>query len=231
MCDNTTRFSKWIVSKKPHLADYIGVCSAHLTGIAWQKKTQSKYFDSAQKYKAYYRLVVRATRCSSVSLATVVQRAIVRWLRERGEAAAADWFETYWTGRRGNWTLAHGGIAGTNNNNGTEGNWGGMKKAVLGTSCSTSGLAVRAVVPSLMRFLSDKSKEEASFWRKATRARALSSMFSFPAIPVPIKAEWDHFQKLHPRVLQFSRVVANMEIVMQWEAVMMSCPQRPRRMD
>ena len=35
LCDNTTKFSKWIKKKKPHLADKILQCAAHLTGIAW----------------------------------------------------------------------------------------------------------------------------------------------------------------------------------------------------
>jgi hypothetical protein len=28
----------------------------------------------------------------------------------------ADWFEEYWTGERGNYTLAHAEVGGTNNN-------------------------------------------------------------------------------------------------------------------
>ena len=66
--------------------------------------------------------------------------------------------------------LVHAEIAGTNNNNGTEGNWDGVKEAVCGTTGSTSHLPVRSVVPSLLRFLSDKSKEDASFWRESIKA-------------------------------------------------------------
>ena len=50
MCDNTTKFSKWIKKKKPHLADKILQCAAHLTGIAWQKKSHTKYFDNLKTY-------------------------------------------------------------------------------------------------------------------------------------------------------------------------------------
>jgi hypothetical protein len=42
MCDNTTKFSKWIKKKKPHLKDKILQCAAHLTGIAWQKRSHTK---------------------------------------------------------------------------------------------------------------------------------------------------------------------------------------------
>jgi hypothetical protein len=45
MCDNTTKFSKWIKKKKPHLKDRILQCAADLTGIAWQKRSHTKFFD------------------------------------------------------------------------------------------------------------------------------------------------------------------------------------------
>ena len=86
-----------------------------------------------------------------------------------------------------------------NTNNGTEGNWNGLKKAVCGTAGATSSLPVKSVVPSLLRFLSDKSKEEASFWRVDTKRRCEktgSAMYNFPALPSPIKEDWDHLQGL-----------------------------------
>jgi hypothetical protein len=165
LCDNTTKFSKWIKKWKPKLADKTLQCAAHLTGIAWQKRSHTKYFKQFETYRKFYRLIVRILRCSSVALAYVLQRKIIEWLLARKEVKAAEWFDDYWTGERGNYILAHGGVGGTNNNCSTEGNWLGMKQAVCGTSGSTSGLAVRTVVPSLLRFLVDKSKEMASYWR------------------------------------------------------------------
>ena len=79
--------------KKPHLKDKILLCAAHLTGIAWQKRSHTKFFDDQKTYKR------------------------------------ADWFEEYWTGERGNYTLAHAEVGGTNNNCGVEGGWNGVKKA------------------------------------------------------------------------------------------------------
>ena len=104
----------------------------------------------------FYKLLVRAIRCSSLALSFVIHRAIVQWLRNQSEARAAEWFEKYWTGVRGNYMLAHSEIGGTNNNNGTEGNWAGLKKAGFGTAGATAGLPVRSVLPSLLHFLSDK---------------------------------------------------------------------------
>jgi hypothetical protein len=52
---------------------------------------------------------------------------------------------------------------GTNNNCGVEGGWNGVKKEVCGTAGSTSSLAVLSVIQSLLRFLNNKSKEQASY--------------------------------------------------------------------
>jgi hypothetical protein len=53
LCDNTTKFSKWIKKEKPHLADKISQCAAHLTGIAWQKRSHTKYFHNQRTYSIY----------------------------------------------------------------------------------------------------------------------------------------------------------------------------------
>ncbi len=78
-----------------------------------------------------------------------------------------------------------------------------MKKEVCGTAGSTTSLAVRSVVPSLLRFLSNKSKEEVSYWRKKTMSRSnlKSVMYTFPSIPVPTKEEWKHVQSLLSNIL------------------------------
>ncbi len=105
-----------------------------LTG---QKKTHYKYFKNPETYRTCYKLVVRVICCHTVPLSDVMQRKLVQWLHSHGERRAALWYEKYWTGDRGNRCKAHGGVGGTNNNNGTEGRWGGAKKFICGNSCST----------------------------------------------------------------------------------------------
>ena len=115
--------------------------------------------------------------------------------------------------------LAHAEVGGTNNNCGVEGCWNGVKKEVCGTAGSTSSLAVRSVVPSLLRFLANKSKEEASYWRKDTRARASTSraMFTFPSLPVPTKDEWMHVESLRPNILELCTVFARPDVKTAWD--------------
>ena len=38
-------------TKKPHLKDKILLCAAHLTGIAWQKRSHTIFFDDQKTYK------------------------------------------------------------------------------------------------------------------------------------------------------------------------------------
>jgi len=103
----------------------------------------------------------------------------VEWLHAHGESGAGRSFEKYWTGDRGNWTKGHGGVGGTNNNNGTEGRWGGAKKFICGNSGSTAGLAMRTVMQCIMRYLQETSKEEASYWRADNSKRKLASKYTF----------------------------------------------------
>jgi hypothetical protein len=84
-------------------------------------------------------LLVLATRCHTVPLSDVFQRKLVTWLDKQGEKRAASWLERYWTGERGNWTLGHAGVGGTNNNNGLEARWKKFKSTIQGGSGSTSG--------------------------------------------------------------------------------------------
>ncbi len=115
--------------------------------------------------------------------------------------------------------LAHAEEGGTNNNCGVEGSWNGVKKGVFSTAGSTSSLAVRSVVPSLLRFLNNKSKEQASYWRIDTRARRMtgSAMFNFPSLPVPTKDEWNHVESLHPNILELCTVFARPDIKAAWD--------------
>ena len=110
LCDNTTKFSKFIAKLFPHLSKDILVCAAHLTGIAWQKRSHVKFFDSFEMYKDWYKLLVRCLTCPIVAIANILQMKLVEWLKSHGEDRAAEWFEEYWCGDRGNWTIAHGRV-------------------------------------------------------------------------------------------------------------------------
>jgi hypothetical protein len=150
----------------------------HLTGIAWQKRSHTKYFDNQKTYKMFYKLIVHCLRCSSTALAIMLV-----------------WAEPTTTGV--------GGVGGTNNNCGTKGGWNDVKKEVCGTAGSTSSLSVRTVVPSILRFLSNKSKEQASFWRRVG--------IGMVGIRMPTKEEWDH------NILELCTVFASADVKTAWD--------------
>jgi hypothetical protein len=78
---------------------------------------------------------------------------------------------------------------------------------------------VRSVVPSLLRFLVDKSKEQASCWKRGTLARApaLRAKFTFPGLPQPIKEDWNHLESLRPNILEICTVFARLKVQTGWE--------------
>ena len=56
------------------------------------------------------------------------QKLWVKYIREDlGQPRAADWYEGHWTGTYGQYSLAHAGYTGSNNNMGTEVDWRDMK--------------------------------------------------------------------------------------------------------
>jgi hypothetical protein len=62
----------------------------------------------------------------------------------------------------------------------------------------------------LLRFLNNKSKEQASYKRKDTRARIQTghAIFTFPSLPVPTKEEWNRVESLRPNILELFTVFA-----------------------
>ena len=56
-------------------------------------------------------------------------------------------------------------------------------------------------MPGTMRYLHEMSKEEASYWRGDNSKRQISSKYTFPSLPWPIRDDWNRLEALHPFVL------------------------------
>lgn len=170
---------------------------------------------------------MRATRCHSVPLSDVFQRALVKWLYRNKEGRAASWFEKYWTGERGNWTRGHAGVAGTNNNNGLESRWKRFKTAVCGGSGSCASLSPGVVIAAANRYLCELSKEEASRLRHDTAKRHAVNKYTFQALPWPIREDWNHIEELHPLTLQLSYVQGTKQAKEKWRKAMKQLREAP----
>ena len=87
---------------------------------------------------------------------------------------------------------------------------------------STSGLAVRVVVPSLVRFLTNKSKEQASYWKKDTKERTSNYVYNFPCLPSPIRSDWVHLDNIHPKTLFLSVCFGSIDTCGAWRDAMVA---------
>jgi hypothetical protein len=52
--------------------------------------------------------------------------------------------------------------------------------------------------------LHEMSTDEASYWRKNNSKRHLTSKYTSPVLPWPIREDWDRVEQLHPFVLELS---------------------------
>ncbi len=53
-----------------------------------------------------------------------------------------------------------------------------------------------------MRYLHEMSKDKASFWRKDSSKRQLTSKYTFPSLPWPFRDDWNRLEQLHPFVFK-----------------------------
>ena len=79
------------------------------TGIARTTGKRRKYFKTTENFNKFQDAFERIMRNPFPHLIEVFQIAMIVWLREMDEPAAADYFQKQWTGERGHYMLAHGG--------------------------------------------------------------------------------------------------------------------------
>ena len=117
-------------------------CAAHAGPIMEKNRSNMKQFKAhaihgtvQELWTKFHKFVKRVMLANSVEQAEFLQKKLVMWLHEKKQPTAAMWFETYWTGRRGRWTIAHAGHSNVHTNSSIEGhinqckiNWLGQTK-------------------------------------------------------------------------------------------------------
>ncbi len=99
-------------------------------------------------------MMSRATSCPTAQVARVVQAAaLVQQLRAWGEPEAKIWFERYWCGERGTWTVGDAEVGGVAHNNGVEGRWPSFTQAVCGAAGKSCKLKIDVFVALLLPLL------------------------------------------------------------------------------
>ena len=92
----------------------------------------------------------------------MVQAALVVQLLTWGERGAAAWFERYWCGERGTWTIGDAGIGHAAHNNGVESTWPRFTLAVCCSAGKTKQLKLDVMVGNTVKYVGDMSKESAA---------------------------------------------------------------------
>ncbi len=87
---------------------------------------------------------------------------MARQLRSWDEYGAADWFQTFWCGEHGTWTMGDSGIGHTAHNNGVEGNRPHFTQAVCGSAGKSKQLRLDVFAGNMIKYNKDISKETAS---------------------------------------------------------------------
>jgi hypothetical protein len=140
------------------------VCCTHATIINRKKGKQRKHFKNLQKYEEWYDMVMVISTCPFETLGFNLQTLAVKWLREEGETAAADWFQQYWTGpRNGRWMLANTSYGNVTNNNCLESWWRWMKEY----TCQKKRVAMCMFLANLFKHLRAESEEACAKLRLA----------------------------------------------------------------
>ena len=174
------------------------VCCTHATIINRKKGKQRKHFKNVQKYEEWYDMVMVISTCPFETLGFNLQTLAVKWLREEGETAAADWFQQYWTGpRNGRWMLANTSYGNVTNNNCLESWWRWMKEY----TCQKKRVAMCMFLGNLFKHLRAESEEACAKLRLA----GLSGKFE--SNPQLSKKGWKYVQGLDHRTFRMCKVV------------------------
>ncbi len=84
----------------------------------------------------------RLLQALTVAITSMLQRNIVVWLSEVGEARASAWFNDTWTGERGDYTNANAGYVSNNLSSCLESNWRYMRREVVGCAGTTQHISL-----------------------------------------------------------------------------------------
>ncbi len=114
-----------------------------------------------ENYEKFHCYAQRLLQAPTIALTRLLQQEIVVWLTEVEEARAAIWFNDNWTSERGNYTIATAGYVGNNLSSGIESNLRYMRRDTIGNAGTTQRIALPVFAPSLMQYLSIRSKRHA----------------------------------------------------------------------
>ena len=162
-------------------------------------------------YEEFHRIIARAINISNWEAARIVQGKIVEWLRSEDETEAADWFQKYWCGPRGNWTIADSGVGGVPNGCGVESKWEKLTRSVCGNAGKSKSLRLNVFIPGLSKYLTDVSYESACEHMKEFGTHRFLNQ------PRPTPAMWGLVHSTDIRVFLHAQLDLSKENQRHWD--------------
>ena len=126
------------------------------------------------------------------------------------ETEAAEWFEKYWCGPRGNWTIADSGVGGVPNGCGVESKWEKLTRSVCGNAGKSKSLRLNVFIPGLTKYLADVSYESACEHMKEF------STHRFLCQPRPTPAMWGLVHSTDLRMILHAQLDLSKENQKRW---------------
>ena len=216
MSDNTGKFFKFARDLIPSALR--NGCRGHFLGANKKGNKLVKYFvdcdgTTAQGwYDIWYDLLLKLSDNPYLHLADGLQDMTMKWLHLHGQEVAAGWFGENWSlPDNGRWMICHFEHAGPFNNNGVEGNNGGIKTFVLNQSGHKTTQTATALVSNTMAYLQHKSMEGRQDLVKQGQS------FMFKNLPSIRNADIEKLKKMHPRAAQ---LITCIQLETEWQEQM-----------
>ena len=113
-------------------------------------------------WKKFHKYIKRIMDIYALPQADFLQLKLVIWLREVQQNIAADWFQEYWTGRKGRWTSAHAGHGNVRTSSSVGGFIGVCKNVRLGSAQRNCSMNLTEFIRSVIEDVDQTEKHQAS---------------------------------------------------------------------
>ena len=181
-------------------------CAAHAGPIAYKKRANLRKFrDHAvhgrkeDLFDTFHKFICRIMDADTEEQADFLQHKLVMWLLEKKQDEAADWFEKYWTGKKGRWTSAHNGYADVRTNSSQESFIGKYKDGALGSANRNTNMSLQEFMGATVDEITERSKEHHTML--INKGFGIASFQKFPKIDPNIMAQ---LRYVHPLTLWLS---------------------------
>jgi len=196
------------------------------SAISWSKKSFRKYCKKIANFELFHQHVARLLTAPTIELTRLLQDDIVQWLHSAREHCAAEWFEEYWCGEKGNYTNATAGYVANSLASGIESHWRYTRRDTVGTSGTNQRISLKTFAGALVRNMRTNSERHAVKLKEWTKGCFPYAALRFPTEPIISVELWKLVDKFQAERLSLSFVEGKIKARKQWSeavALLRSC--------